>query len=434
MNWTSTQHPNGDYFAALDNVQFDATSSPGNQTVNLSGNLTPSSVIVTGTKSYVFTGGGQIGGPTALTLVGPGSLTIQNGGNSYTGGTNIQGGSIILGANNGLSTSGTVTFGAAATNGTLDLAGNSQTVGGLAVAPGAAASHQIITDSTGPAMLTYAGSGSSTFGGTIRDMAPTGVLGLNVASGQFVLSGNNTFAGGTTISGGTLQPAVSNALPTNGGITTFAGGTLDLGGNAQTTSGTISFQGGTVQNGTLTSTTAAFDGSKRYGHRNPCRPGRAEHVQTAEHCFSAAPAAATRAGPTSFPARLQLGSANALPTGGNITVYSGGTFDLGGVSQSTSGAVSIQGGVIQDGTLNVTSADDRRRKRQHHRQFERRCRTAHVDFRGHVDPGRHATRIRAIRSSTEACCNWAVRPVFPAAQRPERSFSTAAPRRRARST
>ena len=53
---------------------------------------------------------------------------------------------------------------------------------------------------------------------------------------------------------------------------------------------------------------------------------------------------------------MQLGGANALPAGGNITVYSGGTFDLGGVSQSTSGVVSIQGGTIQDGTLNVTGA------------------------------------------------------------------------------
>ena len=53
---------------------------------------------------------------------------------------------------------------------------------------------------------------------------------------------------------------------------------------------------------------------------------------------------------------LQLGSANALPTGGNITVSAAGTFDLGGVSQSTSGVVSIQGGTIQDGTLNGTGA------------------------------------------------------------------------------
>ena len=97
LSWTSSQHPNSDYFAALDNVTFDATSTPGNQTVNLSGTLQPSSVLVTGAKSYIFAGFGQITGATVLTVAGPGSLTIQNGNDSYTGGTNIQGGSIILG-------------------------------------------------------------------------------------------------------------------------------------------------------------------------------------------------------------------------------------------------------------------------------------------------------------------------------------------------
>ena len=232
LSWTSSQHPSGDFFAALDNVTFNATSTPGNQTVTLDPNggnpLTPSSVTVTGTKNYTFAGSGQIGGATALTVVGPGSLTIQNPANSYTGGTNIQGGSIVLGFINGLSTNGTVTFGAAVSNGTLDLAGNNQAVGGLAVAAGAVASHQIITDSTGSATLTYAGSGSSTFSGTIKDTAPAGVLGLEVSNAQLVLSGNNnTYTGGTTVNGGTLQLGVTNALPTSGNITVVTGGILD---------------------------------------------------------------------------------------------------------------------------------------------------------------------------------------------------------------
>src|SRR5205807_680555 len=84
LSWTSSQHPTGDYFASLDNVTFDASSSPGNQTVALGGALTPSSVTVTGSKNYTFTGAGQISGVTPLTVVGPGSLTIQNAGNSYT--------------------------------------------------------------------------------------------------------------------------------------------------------------------------------------------------------------------------------------------------------------------------------------------------------------------------------------------------------------
>jgi fibronectin-binding autotransporter adhesin len=355
LAWTSSQHPNSDYFAALDNVRFDATASPGNQTVNLSGALQPSSVLVTGAKNYIFTNGGQITGPTALTVAGPGSLTIQNAGNSYTGGTNIQGGSIILGVPNGLPTGGTVTFGAATSNGTLDLAGNNQAVGALAIAPSANAAHQIITSSTGFATLTFVATGSTTFGGTLNDSAPAGLLALEVSSGQLVLSGaNNTYAGGTTVDGGTLQLGVSNALPTAGNITAFAGGTLDLGGNAQTTSGTVSFQGGTVQNGTLTST-AVFTATSGTVTANLAGPA-ALNMSGGGTLVVGGPGS-TYTGGTSIPGGiLQLGSANALPTGGNITVYSGGTFDLGGVSQSTSGVVSVQGGVIQDGTLNVTGA------------------------------------------------------------------------------
>ena len=56
---------------------------------------------------------------------------------------------------------------------------------------------------------------------------------------------------------GTLSWA-DNCLPTTGPIA--VGGVLDLGGNTQSTSGLISIQGGTVQNGTLVkSGTQDFD-------------------------------------------------------------------------------------------------------------------------------------------------------------------------------
>ncbi len=361
LSWTSSQHPTGDYFASLDNVTFDATSSPGNQTVNLSGTLTPSSVTVTGSQNYTFTGGGQIAGATALTVVGPGSLTIQNAGNSYTGGTNIQGGSVMLGAANGLPTGGTVTFGAATSNGTLDLAGNNQAVGTLAVAPSANAAHQIITSSTGFATLSYVATGSTTFGGTLNDSAPAGLLALEVSGGQLVLSGvNNTYAGGTTVNGGTLQLGATNALPTAGNITALPGGTLDLGASimgsgGQTTSGTVSFQGGTVQNGTITSTVAAFDGQSGTVSANLAGPVALDKSTGGLLVLNGSNNSYT-GGTNISGGILQLGIANALPTGGSITVYAGGTFDLGGVSQSTSGVVSFQGGTVQNGTLNSTAS------------------------------------------------------------------------------
>ncbi len=362
LSWSTLQPAAPNYFASLDNVRFDGTSTAGHQSVTLDPNggspLTPSSVLVAGTNSYTFTGFGQIGGATALTVAGPGSLTIQNAGNSYTGGTNLQGGSIILGVSNGLPPSGTVIFGAAATGGTLDVAGNNQAVGGLAVAAAATPSRQVITNSIGSATLTYASTGSTTFGGTIKDTAPSGVLGLEVSGGQLVLSGNNnTYAGGTTVNGGTLQLGVSNSLPAAGNITALPGGTLDLGGNAQITSGTVSFQGGTVQNGTLTSSTAAFDGQGGTVSANLAGPVALNMSGIGTLVVSST--GNSYAGGTNISGGvLQLGGANALPTGGDITVYSGGTLDLGGAGQSTSGVVSLQGGGIQNGALNSTAAID----------------------------------------------------------------------------
>ena len=278
LAWTSSQHPNSDYFAALDNVRFDATASPGNQTVNLSGTLQPSSVFVTGAKSYTFAGFGQITGVAALTVAGPGSLTIQNGNDSYTGGTNIQGGSIILGVPNGLPTAGTVTFGAAATGGTLDLAGNNQTVGGLAVAPGASPrskslpQHRIGNLPTPP-----------------RDHRPSqarspgphpceGILALEVSSGQLVLSGsNNIYVGGTTVNGGTLQLGVTSCAAHgwqhHGGVWRFRSRReranylrhRELPGSDRAERHAHQHRRGLRRPG-------------RYGRREPCRPRRAGQV------------------------------------------------------------------------------------------------------------------------------------------------------------
>ena len=62
-----------------------------------------------------------IGGNGSLTQAGPGTLTLS-GTNSYTGGTTIANGVLALGSNAALPFAG-LTFGAAGTSGTLDMAG-----------------------------------------------------------------------------------------------------------------------------------------------------------------------------------------------------------------------------------------------------------------------------------------------------------------------
>ncbi len=153
------------FFGSGDNVTFNGSASAGNLSVTLSGALSPSAVTVTGTNNYVFHGSGFIQGPTSLTLVGPGTLSMGNtsGGNRYTGGTFIQGGTIVLGNNNVLPTAGTVTFGSNSTSGTLDLTAFNQTVAGLAVAGGATPGSQVVTSSFGNAILTFSGARTGRF-------------------------------------------------------------------------------------------------------------------------------------------------------------------------------------------------------------------------------------------------------------------------------
>ncbi len=78
-------------------------------------------------------------------------------------------------------------------------------------------------------------------------------------TGTWILTGTSAYTGGTTISDGMLKlSGGNNRLATTGAIT-ISGGVLDLDANSQTTTGTVRFQGGTVQNGTLI-TSADFDG------------------------------------------------------------------------------------------------------------------------------------------------------------------------------
>lgn len=93
-NWTSNGVSKS--FANGNKVAFDDTSA--NTTVNLSGTLSPASVNVGATESYTFSGSGSISGSASLTKSGVGSLTINNGTNTFSGGISISGGTIVPGS------------------------------------------------------------------------------------------------------------------------------------------------------------------------------------------------------------------------------------------------------------------------------------------------------------------------------------------------
>jgi len=75
-------------------------------------------------------------------------------------------------------------------------------------------------------------------------------------AGTLVLTGSNSYSGGTTVGGGTLQFSGSFAMPGATAITLNSPGTLDLGGTSRTTTGLVTLNGGTLQNGVLTSNNA----------------------------------------------------------------------------------------------------------------------------------------------------------------------------------
>ncbi|NBV34905.1 MAG: hypothetical protein EBR81_14235 [Proteobacteria bacterium] len=106
--------------------------------------------------------------------------------------------------------------------------------------------------STGTAYVAQSGTVSAILAGT-QNLVKSG-------SGALTLSGVNSYSGGTTVSAGSLLLfGGDNRLLTSGSIMT-TGGVLDLGGNSQTTLGTITFAGGVVQNGTFISTGSAYVG------------------------------------------------------------------------------------------------------------------------------------------------------------------------------
>src|SRR5581483_1156518 len=72
-------------------------------------------------------------------------------------------------------------------------------------------------------------------------------------SGTVILNAPNFYTGGTFVNAGTLSLGVSGAIGANTGATSVSGGVLDLGGFTQIQNGGVTLTGGTIQNGTLSS-------------------------------------------------------------------------------------------------------------------------------------------------------------------------------------
>ena len=298
--------------------------SSGSTTVNASGTLDLGSTSQTQDGGVTLAGGtiqnGTLassstfalqGGTVIATLAGSGGVhqssgtTTLSGTNSYTGGTIVNGGTLALAGDGTLGdSSGSTTVNA---SGTLDLGSTSQTQdGGVTLADG------MIQNGV------LSSSGTFALQGGAVSIALAGTGGVHQSSGTTTLSGTSGYTGGTVVSGGTLALTGDGTLGAAGGSTAVSGeGTLDLGGTSQTQDAGVTLAGGTIQNGTLTSSgTFALQG----GTVGAALAGTGGVLQSG--------GTTTLTGENSY-------------TGG--TVVSGGTLALAGSGAIASSALTVDG-------------------------------------------------------------------------------------------
>lgn len=141
-------------------------------------------------------------------------------------------------------------------------------------------------------------------------LAGTGALSKSGAT-TTTLTGANTYSGNTTVSAGTLALSGAGTLGAVSGSTTISGGTLSLGGTTQTQNGGLVMTGGTLADGTFSSS-GTMD--------------------------------------------LQAGTISAALAGTGAAVKSGvGTVALRGMN-TYSGGTTINGGTLEIGTIGTSGA------------------------------------------------------------------------------
>ncbi len=198
-------------------------SLEGDGTVTSS--ATGTSVLTVGGEntSTEFSGTIEDGSATSVSLIkaGTGILTISDI-NTYTGTTNISSGTLKV----GLAEGSIPDLSAVTVTGTLDLAGNNETVGSLA------GSGSVTSTEPGSIVL-FAGENNTNtlFSGVIQNGSDT-VGFTKSGTGILTLSGNNTYTGVTAISGGTLKLGASERIANTSAL--LIDGTFDLAGFNET--------------------------------------------------------------------------------------------------------------------------------------------------------------------------------------------------------
>ncbi len=275
--------------------------------------------------------GSITGAALALTKTAAGTLTLTGSSNSYGGATTISAGTLQVGAANAVPSTSDVTD-----NATLDLDGNSDTIGALA------GSGTVTSSVAGAVTLTVgATNNSGSFSGVIQNGSGTIAL-TKTGSGTETLSGGNSYGGATTISAGTLQVGATTTIPSGSDVTDNA--TLDLDGHgdtigALTGSGTVtsSVAGAATLTVGATNNSGSFSGFMQNGSGIIAltKTGSGTETVSGSNTYTGATTIST--------GTLQVGSnKNPIPSTSDVT--NNATLDLGGNSDSI-GALAGSGAV-----------------------------------------------------------------------------------------
>jgi autotransporter-associated beta strand protein len=253
------------------------------------------------------------GGLTLSTPIGYLALTAAN---TYVGPTTIgAGGTLYTGVTNALPITTDLTVNGAFATAYINSLGVSVGTYNQQVASLAGTG----TVNLGAGTLTVSSGSSSTFAGAIQGSTSL----VKAGSGTLMLTGANTYTGTTTVSGGTLQVGAGG---TNG---TLPGNVTDNANLAFNRTDSVSFGGLVSGTGSLTQAGAGTLTLTNSG--NSYTGGTFVTAGT-----------------------LKLGSVTAIPSGTNVTVQAGGTFDTGGAGMNSVGqavgAVTVNGGTIRDGS------------------------------------------------------------------------------------
>lgn len=188
-------NPGPTHFTDGDDVTFEDSVGSGGA-ISIPASVAPGSTTVDGTDDYTFTGAGGIASG-ALTKSGSGTLTIENGANSFSGIT-LNGGTLAYTSNHG------ATVNAQLGSGALITVGGDATFGGAPLSHGGGGAYitnPINIDAGATLTLSHAGGALYEWVGYSGLISGNGGLTYDSSRGIFISNSDNSFTGDITIQG-----------------------------------------------------------------------------------------------------------------------------------------------------------------------------------------------------------------------------------------